>query len=86
MHFCPICGSEVHTSPRYPRAVCRQCVKCAVGSSGEGLEFRQSDPTGEFEALYVSTGILHPGHDCWIDGRPCRADVARFGGIVVEAL
>ena len=30
------------------------------------------------------TGDSYDSHDCWIDGVACRADEARFGGIVIE--
>ena len=66
--------------------VCRECASQAVASDGEPLQFIQSGPRGEFEARYAATRVLHPSHDCWISGQHCRADVAHFGGIVIQAV
>ena len=84
MQLCPICGCEVSSNPRYPRYVCRDCASRASASDGKRLQFGQSGPTGELEARYAETGAPYPRHDCWIDGQPCRAIVAHFGGIVIQ--
>lgn len=85
MQQCPICGDQVRPEPRYPRYVCAACVERAVSLNGRPVEFFESAGLGDYAARYARTGEDYGEHDCLIDGVRCRADVARFGGIVVEA-
>ena len=85
---CPICGEPRPHSPRYPDAVCAACVERAEDGAGRPLTFFNATLLGGFEAAYGDTGArLEPGGDaqtCLIDGVPCVAREARFGGIVVQ--
>ena len=81
---CPICGAVIVFNPRYPRAVCQDCVGRACDAEGRPLEFFNTGFGGGFQAVHREGGREHEGHECFIDGRRCRADEARFGGIVVE--
>lgn len=85
-YACPICGVSLEPASRYPRYVCEDCAGKAVGADGRRLQFSNVDLSGGFEARYVDNGEIHAGHVCWIDGIPCHADEARFGGIVVEVM
>ncbi len=85
MQQCPICGDHVRSEPRYPRYVCASCVGRAVSLDGRPVEFFESDLLGDYAARYGESGEDYCEHDCFIDGLRCRADVARFGGIVLEA-
>jgi hypothetical protein len=40
--------------------------------------------SGGYGAQYRDNQSPYYHHDCFIDGRRCRADEARFGGIVIE--
>ena len=83
---CPICSDRVQANPRYPKYVCPTCAGKAVSLDGRTLEFFNVDLSGGFSARYADTGEVYDGHQCLIDGVPCRADEARFGGIVIEVV
>ncbi|WP_438011250.1 recombinase family protein [Sorangium sp. So ce321] len=85
-HRCPTCGDPVEPWPRYPRAVCGICQHEATDEGGRPLEFFNTSIGGGFGARYADTGELRDSHACVIRGVMCRADEARFGGIVIEAL
>ncbi|WP_437785949.1 recombinase family protein [Sorangium sp. So ce1097] len=85
-HRCPTCGDPVELWPRYPRAVCGICQHEATDEGGRPLEFFNTSIGGGFGARYADTGEPRDGHACVICGVPCRADEARFGGIVIEAV
>jgi len=42
--------------------------------------------SGGYGAKYADSGEEYLSQDCYIEGRPCCADEARFGGIVVQIL
>jgi hypothetical protein len=83
-HSCPICGAAMAFNPRYPRAVCPGCVSRACDAEGRELDFFNADFGGGYLAVYREGGGNYDSHDCFIDALPCRADEARFGGIVVQ--
>lgn len=82
--ICPLCGASMTFNPRYPRAVCNACVRRACDAEGRFLDFYNADFGGGYLAFYRECGEKYDSHDCFIDGRLCRADEARFGGIVVQ--
>lgn len=83
---CPLCGAAMRFDPRYPRAVCPQCAAQARDSSGRLLDFYNEGLSGGFVALIRATGEPYPSHECFINGARCRADEARFGGIVIQVI
>ncbi|WP_438001886.1 recombinase family protein [Sorangium sp. So ce185] len=83
-HRCPTCGDPVEPRPRYPRAVCGICLHEATDEGGRPLEFFNLDTCGGFGARYADTGEPRDSHACVVRGVMCRADEARFGGIVIE--
>lgn len=85
-HPCPICNKPVQHWDRYPHAVCHQCSKKACDIHGQPLTFGNICAGGGFRAVYTNTHTEYPSHTCYIEGIECRADEARFGGIVVEAV
>lgn len=86
MQHCPICQKKVTPDPRYPRSVCADCASRAQSADGRLLEFFNTDLSGGFVARYRDTLETYRSHACWIDGVPCHADEARFGGIVIEVI
>jgi hypothetical protein len=50
------------------------------------LELSQAVADGSYAAKYVESGEPYSSHDCYIDGVHCRAEEARFGGIVVQTI
>jgi hypothetical protein len=83
---CPLCGAAVPADPRYPRAVCADCVRRACDAQGRALDFFNAGAGGGLLAVCRDTGLPHPSQVCFIDGRRCRADEAKFGGIVVQPI
>jgi len=84
MGSCPFCAVALPRDPRYPRAVCPACVRRACDENGLALDFFNRDAGGGYLALYRGSSEEYPRHDCYIDGRHCRADEAKWGGIVVQ--
>jgi hypothetical protein len=84
MGSCPICALRVPIVPRYPRALCARCSGESADETGRRLEFFNTSISGGFEARYQDTGETRNGHTCYVRGKRCYADEARFGGIVVE--
>lgn len=83
---CPVCDAPLQLIARYPRYVCQSCAARAVSVEGRPLEFFNSGLSGGYEARYADDKRPYPGHVCFIDGQPCHADEARFGGIVIERI
>jgi transposase-like protein len=81
---CPICSSRVPFSERYPRYVCDACYVRAVDEDGRSLSFSNVSLSGGFAAIYRDTHEERHSHTCYIDNVRCRADEARFGGIVIQ--
>jgi hypothetical protein len=81
---CPLCGAALTLFERYPRYVCQACAAKTCDASGRRVEFRNLSFTGGCEGYYPDSGEIYPLQDCFIDGRACFADEARFGGIVVQ--
>jgi hypothetical protein len=82
---CPICGGDVIPSPRYPLYLCASCAARASDRDGHLLSFANASLSGGFIARYTHSGAPYSSHDCYVDGVACRADEARFGGIVIQA-
>lgn len=84
--LCPVCHSDVENNARYPKYVCQACASKASSSDGRLLIFSNAGLSGGLTARFADTGESYVGSQCYIDGFPCRADEAYFGGIVIEAL
>ena len=85
-HKCPICALELKKNERYPDYICPECTKKATDKSGQSLTFFNLSVGGGFGAQYSDSGEEYLSQECYIDGRHCWADEARFGGIVVQVL
>ena len=83
-YACPICRAALDPVPRYPHYVCADCASKAVAADGRRLQFSNVSLSGGFAASYADTGEPHASHACWINGIPCHAGEAHFGGIVIE--
>jgi len=82
---CPICHAAVKPSDRYPRYLCPACSARATDASGRALASRTRISAAASRRTTQIPANRRDGHDCQVDGVPCRADEARFGGIVVQA-
>jgi hypothetical protein len=81
---CPICGVGQPVSSRYPAYLCDSCASQACDEAGRFLSFGNTGIGGGFVATYSDTGEERFSHVCYVRGISCRADEARFGGIVIE--
>ena len=72
MQTCPICQTETKPNPRYPKYVCRDCLKGGVVFDGVRLELSELD-------VYSMRFI-----ECEVAGVRCRARQAHMGGVVIE--
>lgn len=85
---CPICKTTVTPSSRYPKYVCNDCYERASNITGRKLAFYNVSISGGYIAYYADSDNKeeYKSYDCYIDGIKCRADEARFGGIVIEVV
>ena len=84
-HTCPICGAmDLSAWRRYPRYVCPTCEGRATSEDRRPLSFFNANVAGGYRSVYTDTDEDYGSHVCFIDGRRCHADEARFGGIVVQ--
>ena len=79
---CPICDKNMMYLERYPKMICQECIELTVNKNGESIKFYNIDHTGRFVSMV--NDIKGEEHECYINNIKCRADEARFGGIVVE--
>ena len=83
MQECPFCHGEVEKSTRYPNYVCAQCAERATDEAGREIGFSNINWEGGIKGSYNDTSEAYPLRSCFIDGHPCTASEARFGGIVI---
>lgn len=85
---CPICGTAVKPYSRYPKYVCSDCREKASDVNGRKLLFYNVSFWGGYIAYYADGDDKeeYKSHYCYIDGIKCRADEAKFGGIVFEVV
>lgn len=81
---CPICGASLEPAPRYPLCVCQTCAARATDEQGARVEFFNTQLSGGLEGRYVQTGLPYAQTVCFIGAVRCRAEEARFGGIVIQ--
>jgi len=87
---CPICGTSVDENPRYPDYVCGDCDRRVADEAGRPVTYHNASPgypnlIESLTATYAD-GSPYMSLTCYIDGIACRADEARFGGIVVRPI
>ena len=85
-HGCPICNLPMENNPRYPRAVCSECVSQVRDETGRQIEFFNTSLSGGITGRYIDDGRDYPASDCYINGIHCRAMEAHMGGIVIEVV
>jgi hypothetical protein len=85
-HHCPVCSGKMSFNSRYPHAVCLSCQDRAVDEQGRSLEFFNQSMSGGLQIQYVDDGAKRTSPVCYIDGLKCRAEEARFGGVVIQVV
>ena len=85
---CPICKQDRETMERYPNSVCNDCCITGIFASNsdtaDRIEFGNVDFSGGFQSCV--NGVIGEQHECYIKGRKCYANEARFGGIVISCM
>jgi ADP-ribosyl-[dinitrogen reductase] hydrolase len=92
LQYCPICGREVHYTPRYPDYVCRECIADATTLDGRPGEFFNTEFFGHGVQFVLDDSdetigereLVSMGANCLIHGVECYAAEAHFGGIVIR--
>jgi len=81
---CPTCTKQITLSQRYPDAVCSECYELTVTENGDKIMFGNESIFGGFMSIVNDKeGTIH---ECYINGKKCYADEARFGGIVIQVV
>ena len=81
---CPICNEDRYYSARYPTAVCNSCACQTTTLDGQQIEYYNTSVYGGFEGLV--NGEKTYDDICYINGKKCHAQEAKFGGIVVQLI
>lgn len=88
MATCPIDGTPLQANPRYPLQVCRDCAGRVVDADGRALRLGNVSLSGGFAAHHADDGSpcerATADGRVFVDGVPCQAREARFGGVVVQ--
>lgn len=86
---CPVCGSEVRPSARYPWHLCGECATQVVDSDGRRLRFGNQSLSGGLQWAYADDETWHGadgGVVGLVHGRPVLVSEAHMGGIVVQPI
>ena len=82
---CPICNNEEKMMIRYPKTVCSQCLQTGIWADKEQtihINFGNKDISGGF--FSIVNGVEGNQHLCYVRGKQCTVDEARFGGIIIQ--
>lgn len=82
---CPICHAAVEPSDRYPALPVPSLQRPRHRCVGACARVSNTDTAAASRRTTQIPANRRDGHNCQVDGVPCRADEARFGGIVVQA-
>ena len=84
------CTRQVFSMGRYPNYVCQECLDESppVDSNGFSIRFYNEGINGGFESVINKNGteIIGTQNKCFVKGILCRAQEARFGGIVISPI
>lgn len=85
--FCPNCRESVKKNLRYPKYLCRNCVKLITDENGRKLVFYNTHILGYgCQGYYVdrTQREKYNSNICFIRTQKYFAEEARFGGIVIQ--
>jgi len=84
------CNRNVFPMARYPNYVCQDCLDESppVDCNGNAISFYNEGIDGGFESVIDNNGTKIKGsqNKCFVKGEACRAQEARFGGIVITPI
>ena len=81
---CPICGKEILFNPRYPNALCANCMASAVDKDGRHLNFYNTYISGGFAGEYIDTEEPYFEDHCFVNGIRCLVGERYLGGIIMQ--
>lgn len=84
--YCSYCKSEIQLMHRYPKALCKKCIKEIHCIEGKKLEFFNVDFSGGCQGFYKGSNQTkkYNSDKCFIGNTTFVAKEHRFGGIVVQ--
>lgn len=83
---CPLCGTAMPASERYPNAICdRHDTEC-FDTDGNHVMYANAGAWGGFVSRHIVDGVAVDRCDpvCYVRDRKCIAAEHRFGGVVVQ--
>ena len=83
-YLCPLCAKALAANPRYPSYICGTCENKATDAQGRAVYFANTSIGGGCQGYYRDDQSLYQSLDCYVEGRRCRAQEHRFGGIVIQ--
>ncbi len=87
LQFCGICHADVAYFPRYPKYLCKACEARISDAKGRLVEYSNTAAMGYgCQGYYRDTDPpeRYDSDVCYVDGVACKAQEARFGGIVIQ--
>ncbi len=82
-HACPTCNRMIETNPRYPYALCMDCVELSKDENGYSLRFFNTHLSGGLAGIYVKSGAPYEGSNCYVNGIYCHVEERYMGGVVI---
>jgi len=82
---CPICKEPEKMLLRYQNMVCSNCLQTGIWANKEQtqqIQFTNNELNGGFSSIINNNCIKQ--HTCYIRGKECYADEAKFGGIIIQ--
>jgi len=85
--FCSNCGQPVNYNSRYPKYICKNCVKLITDKRGRRIAFSNTQLLGygcQGYYIDVEPNKKYDSDICFIKETMFFAQEARFGGIVIQ--
>ena len=85
---CPICQTDMFYNPRHPNEVCKRCVGRATDGHGRYVKFYNRTLSSGCVGFYADADGKEEYNSCicYVSKQKCKAQEARFGGIVIELI
>ena len=87
---CPICKKEVRKNERYSKYLCQDCATRTTDENGIPVWFSDGKYDPKEDVIQIGFYGMYEDRDeydsniCYVNGVKCKAEPARFGGIVIQ--
>ena len=71
---------------RFPEGAGCACAAKAASADGRPLRLENESLSGGLQGSYADDGRPYESPECYIGGVRCRAEEARFGGVVIQVV